>query len=90
VIKLAPAVLGRSLRAPPKILLESLDPEHFVTIRRIPGGPAPEPVLAAIRQADTQATADALWLRDKSTLLTEYPARIQEACQALVTAAANR
>lgn len=90
VIKLAPAVLGRSLRAPRKILLESLDPEHFVTIRRIPGGPAPEPVQAAIRQADTQATADALWLREKSTLLTEYPARIREACHALVTAPANR
>jgi argininosuccinate lyase len=90
VIEMAPAVLGRSLRAPRKILLESLDPEHFVSIRRIPGGPAPEAVQAAIRQADTQATADALWLREKSALLTEYPARIREACQALVTAPANR
>ena len=43
-----------------------------------------------IEKHEHQATADALWLREKSTLLTEYPARIREACHALVTAPANR
>lgn len=75
-----------TLRTPRAVLLKALDPVNFVEVRRIPGGPAIEPVLDAIREADAEIALTKGWLTSKVALLEEYPRRIQEARQFLFAA----
>ncbi len=68
------AVLSaNTLKTPRAALLKALDPVHFVEVRRIPGGPAIEPVRDAIRQAETEIAATEKWLASKTELLAGYP-----------------
>jgi argininosuccinate lyase len=78
------AVLSANpLPTPREVLLKSLDPVNFVAVRRIPGGPALEPVTAAIREAETEIAAVEAWLASKTALLEAYPKRIAAARQLL-------
>ncbi|MBV8731519.1 MAG: argininosuccinate lyase [Acidobacteriia bacterium] len=79
VTTLAPAVIGRPLHTPRAELVRALDPEHFVTIRKIAGGPAPEAVKAALAHTEKEAAADARWIEEKTGLLEEYRERIRTA-----------
>lgn len=90
VIELAPGILGQALSATRQSLLESLEPAHFVNIRRIAGGPAPEPVQAALAEAEQQMAADGLWIREKSALLDRYPSRIRQVRQSLISDSAEQ
>jgi argininosuccinate lyase len=72
------------VRTPRAVLLNALDPVNFVNVRRIPGGPAPEPVLDAIREAEAEIMAVESWLATKAALLEAYPKRIKEAQNALL------
>lgn len=78
------AVLAaQPLRTPREVLLKALDPLNFVAIRRIPGGPALEPVTAAIQETETEIASVEAWLASKHALLEAYPKRIAEARQLL-------
>ncbi|WP_342043423.1 argininosuccinate lyase [Bacillus sp. OTU2372] len=44
----AKAVVGVSLNLPEEVIRTAMDPEHFVKIRSLPGGPAPEEMQRAI------------------------------------------
>ncbi|MEH7097680.1 argininosuccinate lyase [Neobacillus vireti] len=44
----ARAVVGVSLNLPEEVIRTAMDPEHFVKIRSLPGGPAPEEMKRAI------------------------------------------
>lgn len=44
----AKAVIGFPLNLPEEIIRTAMDPEHFVKIRTLPGGPAPEEMKRAI------------------------------------------
>ena len=48
----------------PQVLREALQPAHFVAIRRIPGGPAPEALEPEIERAGRQLGADREWLQN--------------------------
>jgi argininosuccinate lyase len=72
-----------SLRTPRADLLNALDPVNFVNIRRIPGGPAMEPVLAAIGEAESEIDALESWLASKIALLGGLPGRIERERRAL-------
>jgi argininosuccinate lyase len=74
---------AQPLRTPREILLKALDPLNFVAIRRIPGGPALEPVTAAIQETDTEIASIEAWLASKRALLEAYPKRIAEARELL-------
>jgi argininosuccinate lyase len=79
------AVLSaNSLSTPREVLMKALDPVNFVEIRRIPGGPAMEPVLDAIREEETGIAASKVWLASKIALLENYPKRIGEARRLLL------
>jgi argininosuccinate lyase len=52
-------------------LERALDPEHFVRIRTIPGGPAPETVRAQIDRGRELNKAGAAWLAAKRSLLAQ-------------------
>jgi argininosuccinate lyase len=87
VLALAGEVIGRALRTPRTELLRALDPEYFVRIRSIAGGPAPEAVSAALEEAAEEAAADQRWLDEKCGRLNEYPRRIREARRAMAVQA---
>ncbi len=76
---------GSEIATPREVLLEALDPVHFVEVRRIPGGPAIEPMREAIAEAEREIAETEAWLASKVALLGAYPKRIQEARQALVS-----
>jgi argininosuccinate lyase len=79
VQSLAPSHFGSRLRISTEELLEALDPRHFVNIRRIPGGPAPEALRPALDQEQAHLAETKAWIEAKSALLAAYPGRIKEA-----------
>lgn len=74
---------AHALRTPREVLLKALDPVNFVEVRRIPGGPALEPVTDAIREAEQEIASVESWLASKKTLLEAYPKRIALARESL-------
>ncbi|MBV9613666.1 MAG: argininosuccinate lyase [Acidobacteriaceae bacterium] len=60
-------------------LLQALDPEWFVSTRRVSGGPAPEAVEKALDQAEDENILAQTWIAEKQKLLEQYPARIRDA-----------
>jgi argininosuccinate lyase len=80
--RLAPEILGRTLRKRSEVWLRALDPEYFVRIRKIVGGPAPEAVQAQIATAKKEQAAAQEWLVAKRALLENYPLLIRDAAAA--------
>jgi argininosuccinate lyase len=79
VQKLAPEIIGRDLTVSESILRTALDAEHFVAIRTIPGGPAPETTTAEIARSRAEVRDMAAWVALKAEHLKTYPRRIAEA-----------
>jgi argininosuccinate lyase len=71
----------RPFSTPREVLAKALDAANFIAIRRIPGGPAPEMVRAAMDEAGKEADSTAEWMIEKAKLLEEYPKRIAAARQ---------
>ncbi|MGC2465788.1 MAG: argininosuccinate lyase [Candidatus Acidiferrum sp.] len=80
--KLAPEIIGRQLRKRSEVWLRALDPEYFVSIRRVRGGPAREAVQAQIAVARKVQTEAREWLDAKRALLEKYPQLIRDAAAA--------
>jgi argininosuccinate lyase len=80
--RLAPEILGRTLRKRSEVWLRALDPEYFVRIRKIVGGPAPEAVQAQIATAKKEQAETQEWLVAKRALLENYPLLIRDAAAA--------
>jgi len=70
--RLAPEVVGKKLSKPRELWLRALDPVHFIGIRTIPGGPAPEAVRAQIASAQKEQTEAQEWLNVKRALIGRY------------------
>lgn len=87
VAALAPSHFGRPLQASRQELREALDPRHFVDVRRIPGGPAPEALQPALEEAETHLAGTRAWIAGKSAALAAYPGRIKDACRRLIAEA---
>jgi argininosuccinate lyase len=77
--RLAPETLGRKLQKRSEVWLRALDPEYFVRIRKVAGGPAPEAVEAQIATAKKEQAEAQEWLDAKRALLENYPELIREA-----------
>jgi len=60
-------------------LRQALDPEHFVAIRNIPGGPAPETSRAQILVMRREQETMNSWISLKKLQQSEYPKRIESA-----------
>ena len=85
--RLALEVAGKKLSKPRDVWLRALDPGHFIAIRTIPGGPAPEAVQAQIASAQKDQTEAQQWLDAKRSLLAEYSQVMQHEIVALKNAA---
>jgi len=83
VMARAPEFLGHELRTPRVELLQALDPAHFVAIRKIPGGPAPEAMEPALAAAEQDLTGAHAWIAEKNEALAAYPRKIRSAVEAL-------
>src|SRR5215469_7724362 len=81
--RLAPEILGKKLSKPRELWLRALDPGHFVAIRTIPGGPAPEAVRAQIAVAEREQAGAREWVRAKRSLLAGYSHLVGEEIHAL-------
>jgi argininosuccinate lyase len=79
VEEMAPSVLGRRLTVDKNDLLEALDARHFVTVRRVPGGPAPEAIEAALAISDEKSKEVEGWIAKKAALLSSYRERLKQA-----------
>jgi argininosuccinate lyase len=84
VQRLAPDILGRSLRTSSDTLREALDAKHFVSVRNIPGGPAPEIVSAEIKKMRKEQSEMTSWVLQKTQQQTEYPKRIEKTKAAIL------
>jgi argininosuccinate lyase len=81
--RLAVEIAGKKLSKPHEVWRRALDPLHFISIRTIPGGPAPEAVRAQIVAArEGQAEAGG-WLEAKRSLLGQCSQIIQNEILAL-------
>jgi argininosuccinate lyase len=84
VQKLAREIIGRPLRTSPNVLREALDAEHFVAIRGIPGGPAPETVRTQIAEMRGEQAKTASWISLKNQSQAEFPKGIERAKAAIL------
>jgi argininosuccinate lyase len=86
--RLSLEISGKKLSKPREVWLRALDPEHFIGIRTIPGGPAPESVRAQIAAARKEQREAQEWLDAKRALIEQYPQIIQNEILALKNAMA--
>lgn len=80
--RLAPALTGAPLTLSDADLLEALDPEHFVAVRTVAGGPAPAPLATALAESEVELDHMQAWLEEKTRLLNAYPELIRQAAAA--------
>jgi len=78
VESLAPSHFGRTLGISRTDLLQALDARHFVDVRRIPGGTAPEVMQSALTQGAEQVAETRFWIEKKTAELAAYPVSIGE------------
>jgi argininosuccinate lyase len=84
LMEVARETLGRRLRASAGRLAAALDPLHFVSVRTVAGGPAPETVKRFLAEAGLGARDARRWLQQKSGLLDGYRGRIDRAKHRLI------
>jgi argininosuccinate lyase len=74
--RLAPEIIGRKLTASREKLRASLDPLHFVRVRSVIGGPAPERVAEFLSGQERLVQKDRQWLAEKKESIASLPAII--------------
>ena len=77
--RLAPGITGGVLSVPETVLQEALDPDHFVAIRTVAGGPARAPLQQALEESERELQRMQEWIAEKRLLLASYPERMREA-----------
>ncbi len=67
-----------------ELLRKSLDAAHFVAVRKIPGGPAPEALEPEILRSRKLLEVDAIWLQKQSDRLDAAKERVRSKVQELL------
>lgn len=70
---------GPPFESTEKEWLEALDPEYFVRVRQVPGGPAPSEVARQIERARQENLSVRGWLDEKLALLARSRERLRQA-----------
>ena len=70
--------LRPSLQLTRKEIDQALDPVHFVRIRNIVGGPAPERTAEALAQASSEQREIEAWIEAKNALLDDAESRLRQ------------
>jgi hypothetical protein len=66
--------------------MRALDPDYFISVRKVPGGPALEAVQAQLATARKEQTEAEEWCAAKRTLLERYAQLIRVDIEALNSA----
>ena len=74
-------IIGHPVGLTPDEVTKALDPENFVAVRRILGGPAPAETRRAADRERQQEQDDERWYRAKETHLENYSQRLRKAVQ---------
>lgn len=78
-------VLGRPVHLPADALREAVDPRAFVRRRKLPGGPAPEAVLAALASLEVRMESDEAALATVLSQVREGDRLLEEAVDQLLS-----
>jgi argininosuccinate lyase len=78
------AVLRRPLKMNDTALRKALDPEHFVALRKVDGGPAVEALDASSREHERGIATHREWLQAKQFHLEDSERKLAEAAMLLV------
>jgi argininosuccinate lyase len=78
----AEAILGRALRLSDDAVRQALDARHFVAIRDIPGGPAPQAMAVVLERQSAQLARDKAWYGARIEELASAQRRLTEAVDA--------
>lgn len=71
------SALGTEIRVSPDRMSRILNPVHFVQVRKVFGGPAPETVKRSIFSYEKMNRSHHQWLQDKLTALASYSERLK-------------
>jgi argininosuccinate lyase len=77
-------MVGRPPRLGEADLRRYTTPEHFVTVRTLPGGPAPAPLAASLARYRSELEAARAWLGDYRARLEDVDRRLAERARALI------
>lgn len=83
VRRLAPKLIQRRLKTTERECLRALDPMHFIEVRKVDGGPAPDRIRDAMARSRMELNSSRAWLTRKQRLLRNYPKLIRQAIDAL-------
>ena len=81
-------ILGREVGLTPDEVKQALDPEHFVKVRGILGGPAPEETRRAAALERQQEQDDEQWHQARQTHLQNYPEQLRTAVRSFTSTVA--
>ncbi|WP_027093060.1 argininosuccinate lyase [Cohnella thermotolerans] len=82
--------LGRTLLLTQSQLTQALDPDHFVEVRRLRGGPNAEVLGRALREQASRHEEYAAWLNEKTNAIGKAFAGLDDTLAALSKAAPKR
>ena len=74
-------VTGKPLHISQKDFYHAIQPEYFVNVRKILGGPAPETMRQSLKIAEKDAATMAEWVRDKVDTILEAEQKLEEILQ---------
>jgi argininosuccinate lyase len=83
LVQAAADVCGAHVQYSDDELQELLSPQHFVSVRSAPGGPAPDETARAIAASAAVLAGDRTWMAQTRAALEEAEGRLREAAAAL-------
>jgi argininosuccinate lyase len=81
--EISEAMLGRRIGYRAEALAQVLSPDHFVRVRKTPGGPAPEESARAIAQSRATLESDSAWRRSAEERLRASANNLRAAADGL-------
>lgn len=84
LLAVAQELTEKPLRTAPAKLAAALDPLHFVSVRRVPGGPAPETVAQFLTAQQQTVKEQRRWLKQQTTRLAAFPTKLARDKQRLL------
>jgi argininosuccinate lyase len=84
LLSVAEESLGRPLKTSRAKLIDALSPIHFVEVRQVIGGPAPNQVADFLKLQKQTAVEDQRWAREKANMLAAFPQKIAQEKKRLI------
>jgi argininosuccinate lyase len=80
-------MIGRPVNLSPEEVTRALDPQNFVAVRGVAGGPAPAETRRAAALEQEREQEDALWYAERQAAMENYPRRLRAAVDSFMSRA---